>query len=178
MAKIGTARRSRAKKSTSTKSARAKGRKTRGAARGTARKASTSTGRKTTTRARTARKATTARKTTSGRTARTGAKTRTKVRMTQKRAARPAAKKRTARGGLLQTVQPDRVLAAVVGDRPQPRSELTRRIWTYIRKNGLQDNANRRMINSDERLRPVFGGKGQVSMFEMTRLVNNHVTLG
>jgi chromatin remodeling complex protein RSC6 len=56
-----------------------------------------------------------------------------------------------------------------------PRTEVTKRIWDYIRKNGLQDQKNRRQINADDRLRAVFGGKRQVSMFEMTKLVNNHL---
>ena len=56
-----------------------------------------------------------------------------------------------------------------------PRTEVTKRIWDYIRKNGLQDQRNRRMINADDRLRAVFGGRRQVSMFEMTKLVNNHL---
>jgi upstream activation factor subunit UAF30 len=82
---------------------------------------------------------------------------------------------RQARGGLAKPVQPDRELAAVVGNDPLPRGELTKRIWTYIRENNLQDAGNRRMINADAKLRPIFGGKDQVSMFEMTKLVNQHV---
>jgi upstream activation factor subunit UAF30 len=66
-------------------------------------------------------------------------------------------------------------LAAVVGDQPMPRSEITKRIWDYIKRNGLQDQQNRRAINADDKLRPIFGGKNQVSMFEMTALVNKHM---
>ena len=56
-----------------------------------------------------------------------------------------------------------------------PRTEVTKKIWAYIKRNGLQDKKNRRMINADEKLKPVFGGKSQVSMFEMTKLVNRHL---
>jgi upstream activation factor subunit UAF30 len=66
-------------------------------------------------------------------------------------------------------------LQAIVGNQPIPRSEITKRIWAYIKKNGLQDQQNRRAINADDKLRPIFGGKSQVSMFEMTALVNKHM---
>jgi upstream activation factor subunit UAF30 len=66
-------------------------------------------------------------------------------------------------------------LQAIVGNQPIPRSEITKRIWDYIKKNGLQDQQNRRAINADDKLRPIFGGKSQVSMFEMTSLVNKHM---
>jgi chromatin remodeling complex protein RSC6 len=75
----------------------------------------------------------------------------------------------------MKPMQPSEDLGAVVGARPMPRTEVTKRIWDYIRKNGLQDQKNRRMINADDRLRAVFGGRRQVSMFEMTKLVNNHL---
>ena len=64
------------------------------------------------------------------------------------------------------------ILAAVIGDKPMPRTEVTKKIWDYIKRNDLQDKNNRRMINADEKLKPVFGGKDQVSMFEMTKLVS------
>jgi chromatin remodeling complex protein RSC6 len=72
-------------------------------------------------------------------------------------------------------MQPDSALAAVVGDRPMPRTEITKKLWQYIKRNGLQDAKERRMINADDRLGKVFGGKKQVSMFEMTKLVNRHM---
>jgi upstream activation factor subunit UAF30 len=72
-------------------------------------------------------------------------------------------------------MRPSEALGAVVGARPMPRSQVTKRIWDYIKKNGLQDQKNRRQINADDRLRAVFGGRRQVSMFEMTRLVNDHL---
>jgi chromatin remodeling complex protein RSC6 len=78
------------------------------------------------------------------------------------------------RGGLAQPVKPDEMLAAVVGTKAAPRSEMTKRLWDYIKKNNLQDAENRRMINADDKLRPIFGSD-QVSMFEMTKLVNKHM---
>lgn len=76
---------------------------------------------------------------------------------------------------LQRPVQPDDKLAAVVGKDPKPRTEITKKIWDYIKANDLQDASNRRMINADDKLRPVFDGKEQVSMFEMTKLVNQHI---
>jgi len=75
----------------------------------------------------------------------------------------------------MKPMQPSEELAAVVGTRPISRPEVTKRIWEYIRKNGLQDAKNRRQINADDRLRRVFGGRRQVSMFDMPKLVNNHL---
>jgi chromatin remodeling complex protein RSC6 len=80
------------------------------------------------------------------------------------------------RGSALQRpVQPDEKLGAVVGNQPQPRTEITKKIWDYIKKNKLQDSQNRRNINADAKLKPIFNGKEQVSMFEMTKLVNLHI---
>ena len=72
-------------------------------------------------------------------------------------------------------VTPSNTLAEVVGAKPIPRTEVTKRLWAYIKKNKLQDAKNRRMINADEALRPVFGGKSTVNMFEMTKLVSKHL---
>jgi upstream activation factor subunit UAF30 len=83
--------------------------------------------------------------------------------------------KRAPNPAFMKPMQPSEELGAVVGARPMPRTEVTKRIWDYIRKNGLQDQKNRRQINADDRLRAVFGGRRQVSMFEMTKLVNNHL---
>ncbi len=80
-----------------------------------------------------------------------------------------------ARVGIAKPVQPDQQLAAIVGSEPISRGELTKRVWDYIKQNNLQDQQNRRNINADAKLRPIFGGKDQVSMFEMTKLVNQHV---
>jgi len=75
----------------------------------------------------------------------------------------------------MRPVQPDDKLAAVVGSKPLPRSELTKKLWDYIKKNGLQDKTKRTQINADDSLRAVFNGKSQVSMFEMTKLVSGHI---
>ena len=83
--------------------------------------------------------------------------------------------KRKPNPAFMRPVQPDDKLAAVVGSRPLPRSELTKKLWDYIKKNGLQDRKKRTQINADETLRPVFNGKSQVSMFEMTKLVSGHI---
>ena len=83
--------------------------------------------------------------------------------------------KRAPNPAFMKPMQPSEELGAVVGARPMPRTEVTKRIWDYIRKNGLQDQKNRRQINADDRLRAVFGGRRQVSMFEMTKLVNQHL---
>ena len=72
------------------------------------------------------------------------------------------------------TISPD--LAEVVGKGPMPRSEVVKKLWVYIKKNGLQDQKNKRNINADEALKKVFGGKGTVSMFEMTKLVSKHLS--
>ena len=94
-------------------------------------------------------------------------------------AKKPAAKKSTAKrkpnAAFMKPMTPSAMLAAVVGSMPMPRTDVTKRIWDYIKKNKLQDNINRRLINADEKLRAVFGGKKQVSMFEMTKLVSNHL---
>ena len=66
-------------------------------------------------------------------------------------------------------------LADVVGNKPMPRTEIIKKIWDYIKKNGLQDSKNRRMINADGKLKPLFGGKNQISMFELAKVVNNNV---
>lgn len=73
-------------------------------------------------------------------------------------------------------MSPSSELAAVVGSSPMPRTEVTKRLWSYIKRRGLQDDKNRRMINADDNLRPIFGGKRQVSMFDMTRMVNQHLS--
>jgi chromatin remodeling complex protein RSC6 len=84
--------------------------------------------------------------------------------------------KRKPNPAFMRPVQPDDKLAAVVGSKPIPRSELTKKLWDYIKKNGLQDKKVRTQINADDALRPVFNGKSQVSMFEMTKLVSGHIT--
>jgi upstream activation factor subunit UAF30 len=92
-----------------------------------------------------------------------------------KKVAKKAGKKRKPNAAFMKPVQPNEKLAAVVGSSPLPRTELTKKLWAYIKKNGLQDKKNRRMINADDKLKVVFGGKGQVSMFDMTKLVSKQV---
>ena len=88
------------------------------------------------------------------------------------------AKKKSARkpnAAFMKPVTPSATLAEVVGAKPIPRTEVTKRLWAYIKKNKLQDAKNKRMIKSDESLKPIFGGKAQVNMFEMTKLVSKHL---
>ena len=86
-----------------------------------------------------------------------------------------AAKPRKANAAFMKPVQPSAALAEIVGSKAIPRTEVTKKLWAYIKRKGLQDSKNRRMINADDNLRPVFNGTKQVSMFEMTRLVNKHL---
>ncbi|MCC7031872.1 MAG: hypothetical protein IT179_03455 [Acidobacteria bacterium] len=90
-----------------------------------------------------------------------------------KKAAKKSARKPNA--AFMRPVTPSATLAAVIGDKPVPRTEVTKKLWAYIKKNGLQDAKNKRMINADDKLKPIFGGKGQVSMFDMTKLVGKHL---
>jgi len=83
--------------------------------------------------------------------------------------------KRKPNAAFLKPVQPDEALAAVVGSKPLPRTDLTKKLWDYIKKNGLQDKKVRTQINADDNLKPVFNGKKSVSMFEMTKLVSGHL---
>lgn len=101
--------------------------------------------------------------------------------MKKSAAKKPAAKakkpatKRKPNAAFMKPMTPSSTLAAVVGSSPMPRTEVTSKLWGYIKKNNLQDKTNRRMINADDKLRDVFGGKRQVSMFEMTKLVSKHL---
>jgi chromatin remodeling complex protein RSC6 len=91
----------------------------------------------------------------------------------------PKTKKKTSKRkpnpAFMRPVQPDDKLAAIVGSQPLPRTELTKKLWNYIKRHGCQDKKKRTMINADDSLRPVFNGKSQVSMFEMTKLVSKHL---
>jgi chromatin remodeling complex protein RSC6 len=82
---------------------------------------------------------------------------------------------RKANAAFMKPVTPDALLAEVVGSSPIPRTEITKRLWAYIKKHKLQDQKNRRMINADPALKAVFGGKSSVNMFEMTKLVGKHL---
>jgi len=90
-------------------------------------------------------------------------------------AKKPAAKKRTPNAAFMKAMTPSPQLAAVIGEKAVPRTEVTKKVWDYIKKNGLQDSAKRTMINADAKLKDIFK-KGQVSMFEMTKLINNHLS--
>ncbi|MBB3220674.1 SWIB/MDM2 domain-containing protein [Pseudoduganella umbonata] len=98
-----------------------------------------------------------------------------------KAAAKPAAKKaepaaRKPNAAFMKEMTPSAELSPVVGASPLPRTEVTKKVWEYIKKHNLQDAANRRMINADDKLKAVFGGKAQVSMFEMTKLISDHLS--
>jgi chromatin remodeling complex protein RSC6 len=98
--------------------------------------------------------------------------------MAKKTAKKAAGKKKSARkpnAAFMKPVQPSAALAEVVGSKPIPRTEVTKKLWQYIKKNGLQDPKNKRMIRADAALKTVFGGKAQVNMFEMTKLVGKHL---
>ena len=92
-----------------------------------------------------------------------------------RKTAKKAAKKRTPNAAFMRPVTPSATLAAVIGDKPVPRTEVTKKLWAYIKKNNLQDAKNRRQINADDKLKPIFGGKASVSMFDMTKLVGKHL---
>ena len=103
--------------------------------------------------------------------------------MAKKTARKKAKKAKTAKkkgsgrrpnAAFMKPVTPSATLAGVVGSKPMPRTQVTKNLWAYIKKNGLQDKTNRRMINADDKLRPIFG-KSQVSMFDMTKLVSKHL---
>jgi upstream activation factor subunit UAF30 len=92
----------------------------------------------------------------------------------KKKTAKKAAK-RTPNAAFMRAMTPSAQLGMVVGSAPLPRTEVTKKLWQYIKRKGLQDAKNRRQINADENLKPIFGGKSNVSMFEMTKLVNKHI---
>jgi chromatin remodeling complex protein RSC6 len=92
-----------------------------------------------------------------------------------KKAAKKPAAKRKPNAAFMKPMTPSATLAAVIGSAPLPRTEVTKKIWEYIKKNKLQDSVNRRNINADDKLKAVFGGKSKVSMFEMTKLISNHL---
>jgi upstream activation factor subunit UAF30 len=98
----------------------------------------------------------------------------------KKRATKPAKKKATKskrkpNAAFMKPMTPSSTLSEVIGNKAMPRTEVTKKLWAYIKKNKLQDAKKRTMINADEKLRAVFGGKKQVSMFEMTKLVSKHL---
>ncbi|MEX2178873.1 MAG: SWIB/MDM2 domain-containing protein [Gemmatimonadaceae bacterium] len=94
---------------------------------------------------------------------------------TRRKAKKKGGAKRKPNAAFMKPMMPSAQLAAVVGSTPIPRTEVTKKLWQYIKRHGLQDAKERRMINADDKLRAVFGGKGKVSMFEMTKLVSKHM---
>ena len=95
-----------------------------------------------------------------------------------KKAAKKAAKKKSARkpnAAFMAPLTVSPALGEVVGNKPLPRTQIIKKIWDYIKKNGLQDKKNRRMINADDKLKPLFGSKSQISMFELAKVVSKHV---
>lgn len=180
---------SRSTKSTrATTRSRTTGAKASASKRTTTRKAVPKTAAKATVKRATAatKKRTTAAKTRSARAGTTArAKTRTTAsargravaaRRTSTAKSSARATKRTANAAFMKPVQPDDILAAVVGTKPMPRTEVTKKLWAYIKKNHLQDAMQRRIINADANLKAVFGGKRKVDMFQMTKLVHNHLS--
>jgi upstream activation factor subunit UAF30 len=95
--------------------------------------------------------------------------------MAKKKAKKSGGKKRKPNAAFMKPMAPSATLAAVIGSGSMPRTEVTKKIWGYIKRNGLQDKKNRRNINADDKLKAVFGGKSSVSMFEMTKLVSKHL---
>jgi chromatin remodeling complex protein RSC6 len=98
------------------------------------------------------------------------------VKRTAKKAPAKKKSKRKSNPAFMKPMTPSPALAAVIGPKPRPRSQVAKSIWDYIKKHKLQDNKNRRMINADANLKVVFGGKNQVSMFDMTKLVSKHLS--
>jgi chromatin remodeling complex protein RSC6 len=107
--------------------------------------------------------------------AKKAAKKKTVKRAAAKKKPAKKAAKRKPNAAFMKPMQPTPALAAVVGSSPLPRTEVTKKLWAYIKRKGLQDPKERRMINADDALKPVFNGKTKVSMFDMTKLVNKHL---
>jgi chromatin remodeling complex protein RSC6 len=98
-----------------------------------------------------------------------------KMKKTAKRKVKKASKRKPS-AAFMKPMKPSAALSAVVGSSPLPRTEVTKKLWQYIKRKGLQDSKERRMINADDNLRVIFGGKSQVSMFDMTKLVSKHLS--
>jgi len=99
----------------------------------------------------------------------------TKKKAAARKPAKKTGAKRKPNAAFMKPMTPSAALGAVIGSTPQPRTEVTKKIWAYIKKNKLQDTKNKRNINADDKLKEIFGGKKQVSMFEMTKLVSKHL---
>ena len=120
-----------------------------------------------------------AKKATKKKVAKKATKKKVAKKATKKAAAKKATKKKVKRkpnAAFMRALQPSNDLAQIVGSKPLPRTEVVKKLWQYIKKHNLQDSKNRRNINADDKLKPVFGGKKTVSMFEMTKLVSKHLS--
>jgi upstream activation factor subunit UAF30 len=122
--------------------------------------------------------ATTRRKKTAGRkkSAKKSARRPAARKKAAKRAKKSSGKKRAPNPAFMRPLQPSARLAAVVGSSPIPRTQVISKLWAYIKRNGLQDSKNRRAINADEKLRPLFGGRSQVTMFDLAKIANNNLS--
>jgi chromatin remodeling complex protein RSC6 len=121
--------------------------------------------------------ATARRKTARKKTAKRSAKKSTRKKATRKKAARRSSgKKRAPNPAFMRPLQPSSKLAAVIGNSPMPRTQVISKLWAYIKRNGLQDSKNRRAINADEKLRPLFGGRSQVTMFDLAKIANQNLS--
>jgi upstream activation factor subunit UAF30 len=95
---------------------------------------------------------------------------------TAKRAKKSSGKKRAPNPAFMKPLQPSAKLAAVIGNSPMPRTQVISKLWAYIKRNGLQDSKNRRAINADEKLRPLFNNRSQVTMFDLAKIANQNLT--
>jgi upstream activation factor subunit UAF30 len=166
-----------AKKKKATKKKAAKKKTTKKAAKKkTTKKAAKKKVAKKATKKKVAKKKTT-KKAAKKKTTKKAAKKKTTKKAAKKKTTKKAAKKKTKRkpnASFMKPLEPSAALAAVVGSKPLPRTQVVKKLWAYIKKNNLQDAKNRRNINADSKLKPVFG-KAQVSMFEMTKIVSKHL---
>jgi chromatin remodeling complex protein RSC6 len=122
--------------------------------------------------------ATTRRKKTAGRkkSAKKSARRPAARKKTAKRAKKSSGRKRAPNPAFMRPLQPSAKLAAVIGNSPMPRTQVISKLWAYIKRNGLQDARNRRAINADEKLRPLFGGRSQVTMFDLAKIANQNLS--
>jgi upstream activation factor subunit UAF30 len=122
----------------------------------------------------TTRRKTAGRKKSSKRTARRPAARKKAAKKTSRR--KSTGRKRAPNPAFMKPLQPSPKLAAVVGNSPMPRTQVISKLWAYIKRNGLQDSKNRRAINADEKLRPLFGGRSQVTMFDLAKIANQNLS--
>jgi upstream activation factor subunit UAF30 len=121
----------------------------------------------------TTRRKTAGRKKTARKTAKRSA---SRKRTAPRRAKKTTGRRRSPNPAFMRPLQPSPKLAAVVGNSPMPRTQVISKLWAYIKRNGLQDSRNRRAINADEKLRPLFGGRSQVTMFDLAKIANQNLS--